>query len=144
AYHSIELCYRLNSMHDLRHLSLAHGFPVAASELTPTLARLESFAVSSSGYKDVNGVTVKTAVNVAEFQHLGPSCTRLWCNAAHSASLRNNPRLLGQLTHLRCSLTNGNDLSNLCRHATSLQHLDIQFIIGVRILERTRCFFVKL
>ena len=125
------LCDRLNSMVSLRRLSLGWHIRVTASQLAPTLARLDRFAIESYGKS-----------SAAMLQHLGGHCTHLWYDrspltiAQSGASF--NPQLLGQLTHLRLdSQLDSTTLSRLFKHATKLQYLRINsydFEGSVRII----------
>ena len=113
------LCDRLNSMVSLRQVSLGLRIKVTASQLAPTLARLDRFAIESYDKS-----------SAAMLQHLGGHCTHLWYDdspltiAQSGASF--NPQLLGQLTHLRLeSPLDATTLSQLFKHATKLQYLRI-------------------
>ena len=95
--HCGALCDLLNSMTNLRRLSLGRFVHVRAAQLVPTLVRLELFAFVSR--EDAPVV----------FHNPGTNCTRL-CHYSDALPLSEfrtafNPRLFGQLTHLRLACT---------------------------------------
>ena len=125
-----ELFDCLNSLTQLKQLSLNYYYPTDSQQLQPTLARLERFSARFIDYPDQDQFLL----------YLGPNCTHLAMVSDGNQDsetpewITDNPRILSQLTHLKINLSESEELELICQQALSLQMLDVTFENSVRMI----------
>src|SRR5699024_4435363 len=116
---------------NLRHLVLHNDIQLTTGrELAPTVASVEKLAIIRLSHDQTRTL----------LHYLNPNCTHLGLSSelpfesSHlRQSLRVNPRLFEQLTHVRISLSGIEALHLLCEHALMLRYLFVIFFDRVRM-----------
>ena len=138
----IQICDSINSLYSLRNLSLRFSDFCMKNihhellfRLTPTLARIEQFAIQHRGCEgDILSV----------LSQLGPDCTKLSLECERIPVVRLKTEFLTKIPHLRIQLTHLKLVSVkleyfkfACETFSSLQQLDISLAIGLEYVRAT-------